>query len=416
MKIAIIGTGISGLTAAYLLNKNHNITVFEKNDYIGGHTHTHDISVNNIDYAIDTGFICYNENTYPNFIKLLKILGVESQKTTMGFSVKSLKKDLEYAGNSISSLFSQKKNIFNPSFLWMLKEIVSFNKKAKQDLLQIIPGKSLDEYLKENRYSEVFINNYIVPMGAAIWSTKPASILDMSALFFIRFFYNHGLLQVQNRPNWWVIKGGSKQYVNKMIVGFKDKIRLSHPISKIRRVNGKIEITADNNPKIKDIFDAVVIATHSNQALDLLSDSTDLELDILSKISYQKNEALLHTDTSILPKNSSAWSSWNYFLDKDPQKPVSLTYNMNILQNLDSEETFCVTLNGSSLINPEKIIKKINYHHPLFTVEGLKAQGRKHEICGKNNTYYCGAYWRNGFHEDGVVSALDVCGKFGISL
>ena len=416
MKIAIIGTGISGLTAAYLLNKNHNITVFEKNDYIGGHTHTHDISVNNIDYAIDTGFICYNENTYPNFIKLLKILGVESQKTTMGFSVKSLKKDLEYAGNSISSLFSQKKNIFNPSFLWMLKEIVSFNKKAKQDLLQIIPGKSLDEYLKENRYSEGFINNYIVPMGAAIWSTKPASILDMSALFFIRFFYNHGLLQVQNRPNWWVIKGGSKQYVNKMIVGFEDKIRLSHPISKIRRVNGKIEITADNNPKIKDIFDAVIIATHSNQALDLLSDCTDLELDILSKISYQKNEALLHTDTSILPKNSSAWSSWNYFLDKDPQKPVSLTYNMNILQNLDSEETFCVTLNGSSLINPDKIIKKINYHHPLFTVDGLKAQGRKHEICGKNNTYFCGAYWRNGFHEDGVVSALDVCEKFGISL
>ena len=415
MKIAIIGTGISGLTAAYLLNKNHNITVFEKNDYIGGHTHTHDISVNNLDYAIDTGFICYNENTYPNFIKLLKILGVESQKTTMGFSVKSLKKDLEYAGNSISSLFSQKKNIFNPSFLWMLKEIVSFNKKAKQDLLKITPGKSLDEYLKENRYSEAFINNYIVPMGAAIWSTKPASILDMSALFFIRFFYNHGLLQVQNRPNWWVIKGGSKQYVNKMIVGFKNKIRLSNPISKIRRVNGKIEITGDNT-KIKDIFDAVVIATHSNQALDLLSDSTDLELDILSKISYQKNEALLHTDTSILPKNSSAWSSWNYFLDKDPQKPVSLTYNMNILQNLDSEETFCVTLNGSSLINPEKIIKKINYHHPLFTVEGLKAQGRKHEICGKNNTYYCGAYWRNGFHEDGVVSALDVCEKFGISL
>ena len=416
MKIAIIGTGISGLTAAYLLNKNHNITVFEKNNYIGGHTHTHDISVNNIDYAIDTGFICYNENTYPNFIKLLKILGVESQKTTMGFSVKSLKKDLEYAGNSISSLFSQKKNIFNPSFLWMLKEIVSFNKKAKQDLLKITPGKSLDEYLKENRYSEFFINNYIVPMGAAIWSTKPASILDMSALFFIQFFYNHGLLQVQNRPNWWVIKGGSKQYVNKMIVGFKDKIRLSQPISKIRRLNGKIEIVAGNNPNVKDIFDAVVIATHSNQALDLLSDSTDLELDILSKISYQKNEALLHTDTSILPKNSSAWSSWNYFLDKDPQKPVSLTYNMNILQNLDSEETFCVTLNGNSLIDSQKIIKRINYHHPLFTVEGLKAQGRKHEICGENNTYYCGAYWRNGFHEDGVVSALDVCEKFGISL
>ena len=191
---------------------------------------------------------------------------------------------------------------------------------------------------------------------------------------------------------------------------------MSHPISKIRRVNGKIEITADNNPKIKDIFDAVIIATHSNQALDLLSDRTNLESDILSKISYQKNEALLHTDTSILPKNSSAWSSWNYFLDKDPQKPVSLTYNMNILQNLDSEETFCVTLNGSSLINPDKIIKKINYHHPLFTVEGLKAQGHKHEICGKNNTYFCGAYWRNGFHEDGVVSALDVCEKFGISL
>ena len=416
MKIAIIGTGISGLTTAYLLNKKHAVTVFEKNDYVGGHTHTHNINLNNKNYAVDSGFICYNENTYPNFIKLLKILGVESQKTTMGFSVKSKKKKLEYAGNSLNSLFSQRKNIFSISFLWMIRDILLFNKNAKKDLATISSKITLGEYLKNNNYSKAFIYNYIVPMGAAIWSTKATSMLDISALFFIRFFDNHGLLQINNRPNWWVIKGGSKEYVKKLVSSFKENIRLSSPVYSINRTDEKIEIKLSSDNAQIETFDAVVIATHSDQALKLLSDKTSLEEEILSALPYQKNEALLHTDHSVLPKNKLAWASWNYNLDQEPEAPIALTYNMNILQSFKATETFCVTLNSNGLINPTKVIKKLKYDHPLFTVKGIAAQKRKNEISGVNNTYFCGAYWRNGFHEDGVVSALDVAKQFGISL
>ena len=416
MKIAIIGTGISGLTTAYLLNKKHDVTVFEKNEYIGGHTHTHDLSLNDKNYAVDSGFICYNENTYPNFIKLLKILGVESQKTTMGFSVKSEKKNLEYAGNSLSSLFSQKKNIFSISFLLMIRDILSFNKNAKKDLSTISSKLTLGEYLKNNNYSKGFIYNYIVQMGAAIWSTKASNMLDMSALFFIRFFDNHGLLQIKNRPTWWVIKGGSKEYVKKLVSSFKEKIRLSSPVTSITRKDEKVEIKYGNGNDQIETYDAIVIATHSDQALRLLSDKTSLETEILNALPYQKNEALLHTDHTVLPKNKLAWASWNYNLDQDSEKPVALTYNMNILQSLNAPETFCVTLNSNGLIDPSKVIKKLKYDHPLFTVEGIAAQKRKHEISGINNTYFCGAYWRNGFHEDGVVSALNVAEQFGISL
>jgi predicted NAD/FAD-binding protein len=416
MKIAIVGTGISGLTTAYLLNKKHAVTVFEKNDYVGGHTHTHNINLNNKNYAVDSGFICYNENTYPNFIKLLKILGVESQKTTMGFSVKSKKKKLEYAGNSLNSLFSQRKNIFSISFLWMIRDILLFNKNAKKDLATISSKITLGEYLKNNNYSKAFIYNYIVPMGAAIWSTKATSMLDISALFFIRFFDNHGLLQINNRPNWWVIKGGSKEYVKKLVSSFKENIRLSSPVYSINRTDEKIEIKLSSDNAQIETFDAVVIATHSDQALKLLSDKTSLEEEILSALPYQKNEALLHTDHSVLPKNKLAWASWNYNLDQEPEAPIALTYNMNILQSFNATETFCVTLNSNGLINPTKVIKKLKYDHPLFTVKGIAAQKRKNEISGVNNTYFCGAYWRNGFHEDGVVSALDVAKQFGISL
>ena len=416
MKIAIIGTGISGLTAAYLLNKKHEVTVFEKNNYIGGHTHTHDLKLNNLNYAVDSGFICYNENTYPNFINLLNILGVESQKTKMGFSVKSEKKKLEYAGNSINSLFSQRKNIVNLSFLRMINDILSFNKNSKSDLPTISSKITLGQYLKNNKYSNSFIYNYIIPMGAAIWSTKAASMLNMPALFFVRFFNNHGLLQTKNRPNWWVIKGGSKEYVKKLVISFKENIRLSSPVFGINRKNEKIEIKLSSDGTHIEIFDSVVLATHSDQALKLLSDKTSLETEILSALPYQTNEALLHTDHTVLPKNKLAWASWNYNLDQGSEEPVALTYNMNILQNLKASETYCVTLNSKGLINPKKVIKKLKYDHPLFTVEGIIAQKRKHEISGINNTYFCGAYWKNGFHEDGVVSALDVAKQFGISL
>ena len=415
MKIAIIGTGISGLTAAYLLNREHEITIFEKNDYIGGHTHTHLIKSNNNTIAVDSGFIVYNEKTYPNFIKLLDQLKIERQKTNMGFSVKSLKKNIEYAGNSINSIFAKRGNIFSFSFLMMLFEIIKFNRNAKRDLKYIQTDETLGSYLEKYKFSNFFIENYIIPMGAAIWSTKANSMFKMPALFFIRFFYNHDLLQLINRSNWWVIKGGSYKYVNKIIKNFKNKIRLNTSVNSIKRLNGKIIINYGSK-NINEIYDAIVIATHSDQALDMLIDPSKEEVEILSALMYQKNKALLHTDHTVLPNKRLAWASWNYNLDSAGNDPVTLTYNMNILQSLNESETYCVSLNNSDFVEKNKIIKKLSYDHPLFSVEGIIAQNRKHEISGINNTFYCGAYWHNGFHEDGVVSALEVCKHFGLTL
>ena len=412
MKIAIIGSGISGLTSAYLLNRNHDITVFEANDYIGGHTHTHNIKIKDKEYAVDTGFIVYNERTYPNFIKLLDTLGVERQLSTMGFSVKSASEDYEYAGESLNSLFAKRSNIFRLGFLRMLYEMYRFGKKSDSTGLGLDVSITLGTYLRSENYSNEFINYFIIPMGAAIWSTPANKVLDMPAYFFIKFFYNHGMLEIINRPKWWVIKDGSSAYIKKIIKGFESKINLSSPIRTVSRLDNGIEIETANSKKPL-MFDAVVFATHSDQALGMLKDPTEKEKDILSSIPYQKNEVLLHTDSSVLPKRKLAWASWNYQLDSNPESPVVLTYNMNILQSLDCDETFCVTLNDHQSVDKSKVLKKIIYHHPLFTVKGIEAQKRKLEISGVNNTYYCGAYWHNGFHEDGVASAIEVCKHFG---
>ena len=411
LKIAVIGSGISGLTSAFLLSKKHEVFLYEKNDYIGGHTHTHEIYENDKKINVDSGFIVYNENTYPNFMKLLDILKIESQHTTMGFSVKSDSNDFEYAGNSFHSIFAQKSNIFRPSFLKMIYQILRFNKISKNEYNNIDENVTLNDYLLKFSFSEKFVNHYIIPMGAAIWSTSPKKMLNMPAKFFIRFFHNHGLLKVTSRPQWWVIKNGSKQYVKKIIKPFENNIVLNCKINSISRSNEQVSIKFD---KSEEIFDAVVIATHSDQALELLSDATDAENQILGSIKYQKNSALIHTDKSILPKRKIAWSSWNYLLNKSGDNLVTLTYNMNILQTLKSKKVYCVTLNNTTSIDESKIIKKIIYHHPLFDLESVKAQNQKNKICGSNNTYFCGAYWGYGFHEDGVNSALDVCKKFGI--
>ena len=416
MKIAIIGSGISGLTCAYMLNRKHDITIFEKNDYIGGHTHTHEIEHNGIKWNVDSGFIVYNERTYPNFINILDRLGVERQLTRMGFSVKSEKNDLEYAGHSLNGLFAQRSNLFRPSFIRMLRSMWRFNSEARADLKGLDSETTLGEYLKSNGYPEEFIQHFIIPIGAAIWSTVPNQMMDMPAIFFIRFFENHGMLQIVDRPNWWVITGGSKRYVEKMVDGFENKIRLSSPVKNVKREDGSITVQFGANSLESENFDSVIFATHSNQSLAMLDSPTKEEVEILSAIKYQKNDALLHYDDSILPKRKNAWSSWNYLLDEDQNKAVALTYNMNILQSLKSDRTFCVSLNSGNLIDESKVIKELSYDHPLFTTSSINAQSRKHEISGKNNTYYCGAYWRNGFHEDGVMSALDVCKDFGESL
>ena len=352
LNIAVIGSGISGLTTAHLLSRKHNITLFEKNDYIGGHTHTHSIEEEGTIYNVDSGFIVYNENTYPNFIKLLDSLNVKRQHSSMGFSVKSYNKDFEYSGNSLSAVFSKKSNLFNPYFLNMLRSIIRFNKNSVKDLETMNESTLLIDYLKSKNYSDYFINYYIIPMAASIWSTSPNFILEMPAIFFIRFFDNHGLLKITNRPQWWVIKNGSKQYVKKILDDFNGTIHLNTTINELKRESNKVYIKINNDTKI---FDAVVLATHSDQSLSIIKDLSDNEKNVLGKIKYQKNTALIHTDTSILPKRKKAWSSWNYLLDKNDNK-VILTYNMNILQSLKSKKTYCVTLNNTDMINENKII------------------------------------------------------------
>ena len=415
MKIAIIGSGISGLTAAYLLNRKHDVTIFEANDYVGGHTHTHKINIGGKNYSVDTGFIVYNERTYPNFIKLLDLLNVERQLSTMGFSVKSVSQDYEYAGESLNSFFAKRSNIFRFGFLRMLYEMYYFGKKVDSIYQELNVSTTLGDYLSDEKYSSEFINYFIIPMGAAIWSTPANKVLDMPAYFFIKFFYNHGMLEVINRPNWWVIKNGSSEYIKKIIKGFEKKIYLSTQVKKVSRNAAGIEISVTGKDQALE-FDSVVFAIHSDQALKILNDPTNAEKDILSSIPFQKNEVLLHTDSSVLPKRKLAWASWNYQLDSDPDLPVVLTYNMNILQSINCKETLCVTLNDYNSVDKSKVLKKITYQHPIFTVAGIDAQKRKSEISGVNNTHYCGAYWRNGFHEDGVVSAIDVCKDFGEQL
>ena len=410
MKIAIIGTGIAGNVAAYHLHKDHEITVFEANDYVGGHTHTHTIAWNEKEYSIDTGFIVFNYRTYPNFTRLLDELQVPVQPSNMSFSVKCEISGLEYNGNNLNSLFAQRSNLLRPSFHRMLRDILRFNRHAPSLLLSCDDSLSLGAYLQQQAYSPEFIQKYIIPMGAAIWSTDPDSMQKFPAHNFVRFFHNHGLLNVTDRPTWYVIKGGSNQYVNKLIQPFRDRIRLNSTIESVRRFPTHVEVAPRNQSTER--FDAVFIASHSDQALGMLNDATHLEQEILGAIPYQDNTAVLHTDQNVLPKRRLAWAAWNYhLLPKNPSR-VALTYNMNILQGLNAPEQFCVTLNNDDIIDESRILKRMHYHHPVFTPAGMAAQQRQQELNGNNRTYFCGAYWRNGFHEDGVVSALNAIEHF----
>jgi len=409
MKISIIGSGIAGNVAAHRLHKEHEITVFEAGAHVGGHTHTHEIDSHGERYAIDTGFIVFNDWTYPNFIALLSELGVESQASVMSFSVRNEASGLEYNGTTINTLFAQRSNLLRPSFYRMLRDIVRFNREAPA-LLASSTDIALGDYLAAHHYSSEFIGDYLVPMGAAIWSTDPARMLAFPARFFVRFFENHGMLSVDARPQWRAIRGGSARYVDKLVAPFRGRIRLNTPVESVRRMRDCVLVKARGAEAQR--FEHVFLACHSDQALGLLADATPLERQILGAIPYQENEAVLHTDTSMLPHARRAWAAWNYHVVRESSERVALTYNMNILQSLAARETFCVTLNHSERIAPAKIIKRLVYHHPLFTPAGVAAQQRQHEINGQQRTYFCGAYWRFGFHEDGVVSALDAVEHF----
>lgn len=412
MDIAVIGSGISGLACAHYLSRKHRVHVFEANRNLGGHTATVDVELGTRRYAIDTGFIVYNDWTYPNFIALLEELGVTSRPTTMGFSVRDCDSGLEYCGSGLDGLFAQRRNLASPRFLGMVRDILRFNREAVADLDagRVEDSATVGSYLDTRGYGEAFRRQYLVAMASAIWSADGDSVLDFPLQFFLRFFRNHGLLSVRNRPQWHVIEGGSREYLGPLCLRFEDRIHTDCPVQAVHRQAGGVTLTLAGGEQ--RTFDQVVLATHSDQALRLLADPSPAEQAVLGALPYQENDVVLHTDVRLLPENRRTWSSWNYRLGIDDQRAV-VTYNMNMLQGLSAPETFCVTLNNTSAINPHKILGRFSYAHPVFSLDGMAAQARWSEINGRQHTWFCGAYWRNGFHEDGVVSALRVAEALG---
>ena len=404
MRIAVIGAGIAGNVAARELHRaGHELAVFEAAGHVGGHSHTHDIG----GLAIDTGFIVYNERTYPRFTRLLGKLGVETQPSSMSFSVRNETSGLEYSGSTLNGLFAQRRNLLRPSFHRMLADILRFNRQAPL-LLQGSWNPTLGEALAAHGYSPQFIRDYLVPMGAAIWSTDPARMLGFPARFFVRFLANHGMLSIDDRPQWRVVRGGSARYVEKLVAPFRDRIRTGAPVESLRRQPGGVMVRARG--AAPERFDCAFVACHADQALALLADPSDAEREVLGAIGYQENEAILHTDTALLPRARRAWAAWNSHV-LPGGRGVALTYNMNVLQGLTARETYCVTLNRAADIRPERILKRLVYHHPLFTPAAVAAQARQREL-NAGRTFYCGAYWGFGFHEDGVASAQQAIGHF----
>ncbi len=419
MKIAIIGAGISGLTAAYRLSPAHDITLFEANDYLGGHTNTVEVELDGERQVIDTGFIVFNDWTYPKFIEMLNELGVRSRPTSMSFSVRCDAANLEYNGSSLNGLFAQRRNLLRPSFYRMLRDILRFNRDAPELFLSrpVTDETTVGEFLARHRYSREFAEHYLLPMGAAIWSCPVGTFENFPIRFIVEFYRNHGLLSVRNRPTWRVIDGGSRNYVAKMAERFRERIRLKTAVERVRRSANDVVVIPRNGSS--ESFDHVVLACHSDQALRMLADSTSTERDLLSEFPYGRNIAVLHTDPSVLPTRRRAWASWNYHLtsqssspglsSRNSRQPATVTYQMNLLQHLRSQHVFNLTLNSDERIDPAKSLRRFEYHHPIFTVRRAAAQARHRELINVNRTSYCGAYWGNGFHEDGVVSALRVC-------
>jgi len=414
-KIAIIGTGISGLTAAHLLSRKHEVTVYEANDYIGGHTHTVPVEIDNASFMIDTGFIVCNDRNYPNFLKFMDKLGVAIKPTEMSFSVRNRTLNLEYNGHNLNTLFAQRLNFLRPSFYRLVRDILRFNEASKAAIAaDTVKNITLDEFIASLGLGEKFRDNYVLPMVAAIWSCSVEQAGAFPLAFFLRFFQHHGLLDIKNRPQWYVLEGGSHAYIKPMTKPFHDRIHLNSPVQSVRRIENGVELEVAGQTRR---FDQVIFACHSDQALRLLGEPSAAETSILGDMGYQSNEVILHTDASIMPKKSLAWASWNFLAGESANnEPPIVTYCMNILQGIYSTRPFLVSLNAGHKIAPDKILQTFSYDHPVYSLESVVAQNRREEICGVDRIHYCGAYWYNGFHEDGVRSALDVCQRFGETL
>ncbi|WP_339733462.1 FAD-dependent oxidoreductase [uncultured Gimesia sp.] len=408
MKIAIIGGGISGMTAAYRLHEQHDITLFEANHYVGGHTNTIDVEQDGAHHAVDTGFIVFNYQTYPNFTRILKELGVASQPTAMSFSMKCDRTGLEYRGADLNGFFAQRRNLISPSFYRLLRDILRFNRESLEILQSTDEVQTVGDYLARHHYSQAFIDQYFLPMGSAIWSCPLGTFEQFPIRFIVEFYQNHGILAIRDRPEWRVICGGSNTYVKAITAGFRESLRVETPISSVTRHADYVEVTPLNS--VSERFDHLIFACHSDQALRILgAGANSVERELLSAFPYEANVAQLHTDTSVLPKTTRAWACWNYFMPRGSNQKATVTYNMNQLQGLQTKNTYCVTLNSEDRVDPDKVIRRINYAHPIFTTGRAAAQRRHSEVINQQHTSFCGAYWGNGFHEDGVSSALAVC-------
>lgn len=407
-KIAVIGSGISGLAAAHYLQRHHQVTVYEADRRPGGHSHTHDLDISGTALSVDSGFIVFNDRTYPRFIELLDSLDIASTPTEMSFSVSG--QGVEYNGHSLNTLFADRKNLVRPGFLRMVNDILRFNRESRNmsDADRLL---DTGAYLDKHRYSQEFCARYLLPMAAAIWSTGTGSITEFPIEALVRFFDHHGLLDLRDRPQWRVIEGGSKTYVNKVVSQLSD-LRLSSPVIRIERDKEAVRIVT---PETQDSFDYVVVAVHSDQVLSMLADPSPEERSIFRRMKYSRNEAKLHTDARIMPQRQLAWASWNYHLERD-EGQAALTYYMNRLQHLPVETPVLVTLNDQGVIDDDKVLAVMQYDHPFYDHDMLSAQKEWEKISGQQRTYYAGAYWQNGFHEDGVVSALRVCEQLGLNV
>ena len=411
MRIAVVGSGIAGLASAWLLSRDHEVVLFEANDYLGGHTHTHDIELHGRRYPVDTGFIVHNPEHYPLLNALFAELGVASQPTTMSFSVRNEASGMEYNATDLDGLFCQRRNLVSPRFWGMLRDLFRFYRQAPA--LLALPGEdpTLGDYLADGGYGAMFRDEHLVPMASALWSSPSAKILAFPAKYLVQFMANHQMLQVTARPQWRVVRGGSNSYVHALRGRWRVEERLNTPVRKVLRSQDGVTVFTDAGV---ERFDQIVLACHSDQALRLLGDAGDAERSILGDLPYQTNDTVLHTDASLLPRQRKAWAAWNATIPRDPADVCTVSYCMNLLQGIDSPEPFIVTLNRTDAIDPAKILRRMRYEHPVYSHASVAAQARKAEIQGQRHTWFAGAYWGWGFHEDGMRSAVEVAKALGV--
>ncbi len=409
MKIAIVGSGISGLVSAHLLSRRHDVVLFEADARIGGHTHTVDVAEDGRGVPLDTGFIVFNERTYPNFVKLLRQLDVAWKESDMSFSVRSDKRDFEYGSPALGALFAQKRNLVDPRFHRMLLDIFRFYREAR-DLLDEGAEVPLLDWLEVRGYSRGFVEDHLLPLVGAVWSSSCQGVREFPARFLARFFDNHGFLEVSRAFPWLTIDGGSRQYVRAILGEFPGEVRTSSPVKRVERTNG---VTVEAAGQAPERFDHAVLAVHADQALQMLADPSPIETALLSQFPYRPNKVRLHADDRVMPRRKQAWASWNYHLDDAESDGATVTYWMNKLQRPQARRDYFVTLNREGVVASDQTLLEITYDHPVFSPAAIGAQRRHGELLGHRGTSYCGSYWRNGFHEDGVVSALAVCERFG---